>query len=138
MAGTTITLGGEQIAVGELPFLANRKWCERALPILEADQGIVARESGADRFNSYLDMQMQHGEAMFGLVLDFLPAQKRDELAERATGSEVLQAFFALVQVAFSTGFFLGLYGGISMNGSNPPPTGTNSVEPNGESGQTS
>lgn len=135
---TTITLGKEEVEIFELPFIPNRHWCEKAMPILTADEAIARQEKMSDGYREYLGQQIDYGQQMFDLVLDFLPDQsKRDHYAALATSSEVLKAFYAVAQVAFSTGFFLGMYGGKWANGLTEPQTGTNSADPSGESGAT-
>jgi hypothetical protein len=138
----TITLGGKPVEVFDLPVRQNKQWKERALAgPLAAERQMLASQQGqtvTEGYNAYATFVSDHLDDMLDLVLDFLPDQsQRDECANTATQEEVLEAFVVVTNIAFSTSFFLRMYGGAWMTGSETPPTGTNSAEVNGDSGRT-
>lgn len=139
---TKITLAGEEVEIHELPFIPNRQWCDRAMPILTAEEALTqqvkAGASVAEAYNGFINLQIEHAQTMFDLVLDYLPDQsKREHYANAAKPSEIFPAFFTLAGVAFNNGFFLTTYGAAWIAGEQQPATGTNSVEASGDSGHT-
>lgn len=140
---TKITLAGDEIEIHELPARQNKRWRERATAPLAIQRNMVRQaESGSggavDLYQQYVELVNEHFDAIFDLVIERLPADVQEHYAERATQTEILAAFLALVREAFSTGFFWDLVGVALTTGETGQPTGTSSPAASGESGQTS
>lgn len=139
---TKITLAGDEIEIHELPARQNKSWRERATAPLAIQRNMVRQaESGSgavDLYQQYVELVNEHFDTIFDLVIERLPQESREHYAERATQTEILAAFLALVREAFSTGFFWDLVGVALTTGATEQPTGTSSPEAPGVSGQTS
>jgi hypothetical protein len=139
---TTITLAGEPLEIHELPARKNKTWRERAQAPLTVLRSIVqtAQDGGQeiDLYHAHVAMLDEHFDAIFDLVLERVPAERRSHFDDNATQSEVLAAFLSLVREAFATGFFWDLVGVALTTGPAGPATGTISPAASGASGPTS
>lgn len=141
---TTITLAGDELEIVEMPARQNKAWRERAMVPLAIQRGLVHQaETGdaskaPDLYQEYVNLVNDHFDAIFDLVIERLPADQREHYADRATQTEILEAFLILVREAFSTGFFWDLVGASFLSGAAAQATGKNSPEANGESAPTS
>lgn len=138
---TKITLAGDELDIVELPARQNKAWRQRATEPLAIQRGLVRQaETGdaskaPDLYQEYVSLVNDHFDAIFDLVIERLPADQREHYADRATQTEILEAFLILVREAFSTGFFWALTGAAFLNGASAPATGTNSPDLSGDSG---
>lgn len=149
-AKPTIVLGGEEIEISNLSVPKIQAWRKSARPIVEAHDAVIELTKKATAEGNAEDIKVasrrmdelvdDHATDMLNLVLDWLPDQaRRDELAEKASMDEVLYNFLPLARRAYqaSANFFGEMMFALSVNGLSESQTGTNSPDPNGESGQT-
>jgi hypothetical protein len=150
MKNVTITIGGKEYAVKELPRKENRAWRARlqeklgplvemiqALPEFEVNKaadlvGLISRASG---------MLLGAIDEVVDLIVAYSPAlQKNQHVLDSAFDSEILGAFGAILKLAFPFDSMLGgTLGRMFGSGQTPmPPTGGSLPSPSTGSDATS
>jgi hypothetical protein len=145
MEKTTVSLGGQAYTVVELKRKANSVWRQK----LQAEFADIAQLIGdlsnikikdgealknvmvtvTSRVSSSLDLALE-------LVIAYSPALEndRDRIIEEAYDSEILQAFVAILGLAYPFGSVLSTISGLAGLGRQAQSIGANSASPSTES----
>lgn len=145
MEKTTVSLGGQESTVVELKRKANSAWRQRLqaefadIAQLIGDLSNIKIEDGealknvmvtvTSRVSSSLDTALE-------LVIAYSPTLENDQerIVEEAYDSEILQAFIAILGLAYPFGSALSTISGLVALGQQARPIGANSASPSTES----